>query len=211
METIKAIILTKSAMEKHGKKGACVTAYDPVKKRFVRFVSDIQGSPIFYAFSNRFSLLDWVRVNVIRPCPLGPQTENLLVDVRSFSRIGPYEPGITEIFNAAPPPHFPRFMDDYSYKLDSADGYDHSLELIRVTDLCIENEKGRGRASFSFVAGKRQFFRVTDPKFNIRKTNLNHWEIGSAYLVISIPTEDYIKDGQAYGYFKFIAAIYPIP
>ena len=211
MKTIKAVILTKSAMEKHGKKGACVTAYDPAENRFVRFVSDTQGSPIPYPVSDRFSVLDWVRVNVVRPCPMGPQTENLLVDVQSFFRIGPYIPGIEAIFQTAPPPHFPRFMDDYSYKLDSVESYDHSLELIRVTDLCIENKKGRGRASFSFVAGRQQFFRVTDMQFDIRKTHLKRWKIGNAYIVVSIPIEDYIKYGKAYGYFKFIAAIYPIP
>ena len=210
MQTIKAIILTKSAMDKHGKKGACVTAYDPAGRRFMRFVSDTQGAPVPYPVSDRFSVLDWVRVNVIRPCPIGPQTENLLVDVQSFFRIGPYIPGIEAIFQTAPPPPYPRFMDDYSHKLNSVDAYNHSLELIRVTDLYIENQKGSGRASFSFVAGRQQSFRVTDPQFDIRKTNLRRWKIGNAWIVVSIPAEDYIRRGKAYGYFKFIAAIYPI-
>lgn len=209
---MEAIILTKSVMnkEKTGKQGSCVTAYDMYANRFVRFVSDAYGSPIPYDISDKFSLLDIVSVNVFCPCPISPQTENLLVDPISFSVIGKYQPGIEAIYRVAPPPSFPRYMTNHSYKLTSVDGYHHSLELIRVSKLHVFlDSRQKVKAHFQFNHQWRKFYSVTDPDA-IQRAYSENGDIGDAYVMVSIPTEPYVKDGESYGYFKFLAAIYPI-
>lgn len=216
---MEAVILTKSDMKKPttGKSGSCVTAYLPRENRFVRFVSDAQGSPIPYRFSDRFSLLDIVSVQVLRPCPVSPQTENLLVAPRSFYVKGAYEPGIEDIYRRIPPPSFPRLMDTESHTLPSVDGYRHSLELIRVEKLRIaQNRFGREKAKFYFHPFDCDSFSVTDSRFYMRTVNakrqkpVTELEIGEAYVAMSIPSEPFIKNGKSYGYYKFIAAIYPV-
>ena len=57
---------------------------------------------------------------------------------------------------------------------------------------------------------------MTDPRFYLnvvssrQQRQITHLEIGNAYIALSIPTEPYIKDGKDYGYYKFVAAIYPV-
>lgn len=216
---MEAVILTKSDMKKRttGKKGSCVTAYNFRENRFVRFVSDMEGSPIPDFVSNQFSLLDVVSVRVLCPCPLNPQTENLLVDINSFSVCGKYQPGIEAIYHLIPPPLCPRLMDTPGHKLDSVDNYRHSLELLRVSNLCVtQNRSGKEKAEFYFGSDYCESFSMTDPRFYLRvvsgqrSRHITRRKIGNAYVALSIPTEPYIKRGKNYGYFKFIAAIYPV-
>ena len=216
---MEAVILTKSDMkkEKTGKKGQCVTAYDLRENRFVRFVSDTEGSPIPDFIANQFSLLDVVSVRVVRPCPLNPQTENLLVNMSSFSVVGTYQPGIEAIYHMIPPPLRPRLMDTPDHTLDSVDNYRHSLELLRVSNLRIaRNRFGKDKAEFYFGSDYCDSFSMTDPRFylnvvsNRQQKQITCLEIGNAYIALSIPTEPYIKDGKNYGYYKFVAAIYPV-
>ena len=204
---MEAIILTKSVMnkEKTGQQGSCVTAYDIYANCFVRFVSDEYGSPIPYNISDRFSLLDIVSVNVLCRCPISPQMENLLVDPISFSKIGKYQPGIEEIYRMVPPPPFPRYMDDDNYKLTSVNGYNHSLELIRVSKLHVFlDSHQKVKAHFQLNHQWRKFYSVTDPDA-IQRAYSENGTIGEAYIMVSIPTEPISN-----GYYKFIAAIYPV-
>ena len=206
---MEAIILTKSVMNKKstGKKGSCVTAYAPYENRFVRFVSDTHGSPIPYQISARFSLLDIVSVQVLCSCSNSPQTENLLVDTNTFSVDGKYQMGIESIVRMAPSPHFPRYMDDWSYKLDSVKCYSHSLELVPVSKLRVfQDNRNKVKADFQFHSRWRKFFSVTDP-YAIQRVYAGEWYVGNAYVAVSIPTETDDKSGS---YFKFIAAIYPV-
>lgn len=205
---MQAVILTKSVMKKSstGKSGSCVTAYELDGNRFVRFVSDEKGSPIPSEISDSFKCLDIVSVDVRSPYPIRPQMENLLVDPDSFCIIGTYHPGIETIFHMASPPDFPRYMDDYSYKLDSVENYNHSLELVRISKLLVfRDSRNKVKAHFQFNSRWRKYFSVTDPEA-IRRTYAGKWDIGDAYVVVSIPTE---PDDKAGKYFKFIAAIYP--
>ena len=216
---MEALILTKSAMFKHGNYGSCVTAHDLANNRLVRFVSDIDGSPIPYDFSNRFEVFDYISVDVMDECPIQPQMENLLVHIPSFRILRRYQPGVIEsVYGMLPPTSAPRFMDKRGDRLYSVEKYNHSLELIRVSGLRIfrkvydDSKKATGKAEFWYNSNKWDSMSVTDPKFDIRKTERKEWEIGDAYLMVSIPTEPYIteKDGKNLGYFKFVAAIYPV-
>ena len=209
---MEALILTKSAMEKNGNRGSCVTAHDLKNNRFVRFVAKADGSPVPYFISKQFNVLDYVSVQVMEACPIAPQTENLLVNVNTFQMIRPYGfEAIEEVYNMLPPPSAPRFMEKPGYSLPSVKGYDHSLELIRVSGLRILRKSYRDAKK---AAGKAQFwhnsyfwdnFSVTDQTFDIRKTDREVWEIGDAYVMVSIPTQPF-QNGEFY---KFIAAIYP--
>lgn len=211
---MEALILTKSAMKKNGNKGACVTAHDLTNNRFVRFVADANGSPIPYHVSNQFDLFDYVSVRVIAPCPMEPQTENWLVDVNTFQVERKYLPAetIDRVYRMVQTPSAPRFMDKQGNKLRFVNAYNHSLELIRVSELRIvrveRNDSGKvtGKAEFQYHSSLCDSFSVTDPKFDIRKRNQSDWEIGEAYIMVSIPTEPY-DNGY---YYKFIAAIYPV-
>ena len=202
-----AVILTKSKMRKNEKTGACVTACDLKSGNLVRFVSDMDGSPIV---SNKFDVLDHLRVKVICPCPIGPQQENLLVDTSSFQKVEPCNKHeIVNIFQSHCKPNRHDFMADFSYKLDSVESYKHSIEILRVDHLTTENEtskwntkKEKWIAHFHCAFGWRRFFRVTDDQIYKRNGN-----IGDAYIVASIPTEPNEYDGY---YYKFVAAIYPL-
>lgn len=206
---MQAIILTKSVMKKPstGKSGSCVTAYEPYGNRLVRFVSDEKGSPIPYQISDGFSCLDIVSVDVLYPCPILPQTENLLVEPDSFCVIGAYQPGIEGVYHMVSPPNFPRYMDNYSYKLDSVEEYNHSLELIRVSNLHVfVDSRNKIKTHFQFNSRWKKFYSVTDPEA-MRKANAGDLNYANAYVVVSLPTEPDVKSDS---YFKFIAAIYPI-
>lgn len=210
---MEAIILTKSYMkkEKTGAQGSCVTAYDFRENRFVRFVSDTEGSPIPRDVSDNFSLFDVVSVRVLRPCPLKPQTENLLVDLDSFSKIEKPSMGIEEIYRRVPPPSFPRYMtsSNASFMLDSVAEYNHSLELVRVSNLCVfpifRDNHQRTRANFQFNSRPRKLYRVTAPDA-IERVKDGNWTVSDAYMMVSIPTDPAEDDH----YYKFVAAIYPV-
>ena len=75
--------------------------------------------------------------------------------------------------------------------------YKHSLEIIKAANIQLDGKK----AAFYYRGKSFKYVSVTDPDYKGIEQTLEE-----AYLVISIPTDDY--DG--YGYFKFIAAIYPI-
>ena len=203
---IEAMILTKSAMNR----ATCVTAFVPEFSELVRFVSQSDGSPIPYVISNQFNVLDFVRVKVLRWSPIGPQRENFLVDQSSFEVIGRCDKNVIRfICDNHKSPRTPSFMEELGNKLDSADEYAHSLEILPVKDLVIKKDqsfgKVAGKAFFRCAYGYRKWFSVTDPQFDIRNKDMEIWEIGDAYIVVSIPKESY-KD---MGYYKFVAAIYP--
>ena len=215
---MKAVILTKSRMNSHGVSGVCTTAYDLESERILRFVSNQEGAPIGNPHNSRYECLDVVDVNILKDCPIGPQTENVLVDQTSFKKIGKYTGDLSELFDEIYNIYcFDRqYMFDipevFSYKLDSVDRFNHSVEIIRVSDLVLTRSEW-GSTSASFFAttqdGKRNFryYTVTDTRFELRNSPESEKKIGNAYIVVSIPYTPHKKDGCFY---KFVAAIYPI-
>ena len=215
---MEAVILTKSRMNSHGVSGVCTTAYDFESGTILRFVSNQEGAPIGNPHNSRYECLDVVEVNILKGCPIGPQTENVLVDQTSFKRVGKYTGDLSELFDEIYDIHcFDRqYMFDipevFSYKLDSVDRFNHSVEIIRVSDLVLTRSEW-GSTSASFFAttqdGKRNFryYTVTDTRFALRNNPESEKKIGNAYIVVSIPYTPHKKDGCFY---KFVAAIYPI-
>ena len=94
------------------------------------------------------------------------------------------------------------FLLDGSYKLADISPFTHSLEIIKASNIHIHiNEWKKTIGSFSYRGKRFRFVSVTDPEYRGVEKSLD-----KAYLIISIPTDD--RDGL--GYFKFIAAIFPI-
>lgn len=127
------------------------------------------------------------------------QTENAIVDYWQPYYEGEHAGGIDDLYRRFQMINYGdrSFMLDGSYKLTDISGYKHSLKIIKASNIQLDGKK----ASFQYRGKTFKYVSVTDPQYKgIEKI------IEEAYLVISIPTDDF--DG--YGYFKFIAAIYPI-
>ena len=202
---MKVIILTASTMKKtiDGKEfsGKCVTGYDWVNNRVLRFVGNKDGAPMGNPFCDQFNLLDVFDIPVLGPCPKSCQTENVLGDYGKAEYLGKYEGGIDTLYKKMQTMILPdgSFMWNRSYKLNNVSSFTHSLELIKVTDL--KKIDGQPKKCEFLHNGKAcKFFSVTDPEF----ANMESY-IGNAYLAISIPSDGY----EDKGFFKFIAAIYP--
>lgn len=200
---MRVAILTASAMKKaiNGKKysGKCITGLDLDNNRIVRFVQNKLGAPVESPFCGFYHPLGVYNVSIIDNCPLACQTENAIVDNIGASYIEEYEGGIEALYKRFQTIKYEdrSFMLDGRYKLEDISPFKHSLEIIKACNIQLDGKK----ASFSYREKGFRFVSVTDPEYKgVEKT------IDQAYLIISIPTDDY--DGK--GYFKFIAAIYPI-
>lgn len=216
---MKAIILTASQMRKTiGNKeysGKCITALLPAESRIVRLVSNRFGAPMESPWCNTFHPLDIVDLLISEECPLRCQTENVLSEYWGARVLGKYDDSMEKLYsmvNQITNDDF-SFMTDGSYnKLYSIDYLKHSVEMIRVSNLYVVKDSRFDRTTFKcgFDFGGREFFNVsmTDPTY--RDPSLfsreNRVDIGSAYLIISIPADCH-TDGYFY---KFAAAIFPI-
>ena len=204
---MKVAILTASAMKKtiNGEvfSGKCITGLDLDSNRIVRFVRNSLGAPVENPYCNRLQPLGVYDVKFIKRCPLACQTENVIVDYPNANYLGEFEGGIDALYKQYQKVEFKdrSFLLDGSYKLTDISPFMHSLEIIKASNIYIGVDRMKTIASFSYRGKGFRFVSVTDPDYmGIEQI------IEEAYLVISIPTDDY--DGQ--GYFKFIAAIFPI-
>lgn len=203
---MKVAIITASAMIKTINdvkySGKCITGLDLDSNRIVRFVQNRQGAPIGNPFCNNFCPLNVYSVQLVERCPLKCQTENVMVDYRGAICEGKYEGGIDALYKRFQKINYDdcSFMLDSRYKLMDVSQFKHSLELIKASDIHIQID-GKTIGSFMYRGKRFRFMRVTDPAYRGTERNMNE-----AYLAISLPSDDH--EGQ--GYFKFIAAIYPI-
>jgi len=214
---MKAIILTKSAMNAHGESGVCTTAYDMETDRILRLVSNKEGGPIPDPYCRRYQCFDMVNAEIIEACPIGPQTENVLVDLKSIEKITHVDVSMETIFALYQKTvaNEPMFMYRYFNKMDSVELFHHSLEILKVNDLKIElNQWGKTSASFIRADGinhyRYNFFSVTDKNYMLEQNSNAKISIQSAYIIVSIPYDPWYQDGEFKGYYKFIAAIYPV-
>lgn len=207
---MKAIILTKSRMDAHGASGVCTTAFDIENNRIVRFVSNEEGGPIPNPQNRKYECLDLVSVDVKKACPLGPQKENLLVDINSFSVVEKHSGNIAEIYKKSRETlkKDKLFMSDREHKLESADGYNHSVEIVHSYNFTINKNKYNSIVAQPNI-GYSKYFRVTA---DISSFNFDNGPIiiDDCYLIVSIPSSNYFseKTNKYEGYFKFIAEIY---
>ena len=215
---MKAIILTKSAMEAHGASGVCTTAYDIVSDRIIRLVSNRDGGPITWPYNRRYECFDVIDATVVEACPIGPQQENFLINQPSITNIGHCNAGIDAIYSLYKKTveHEPLYMNDNHRSMVSVASYHHSLEIVRVNNLKLEkNEWGKTIASFSVgessLAVHYQYFSVKDPNYMLERNPSATTDIGTAFIIVSIPHSPYYtNDGEYKGYYKLIAAIYPV-
>lgn len=191
------IILTLS--EKWG--GKCVAAYDNDSQKIVRLVSSKDGDGIPNCYVSNVSLLDVVKVNIIQNCPLEHQTENVLIDLsQNFETIGHVDnfEQLAFLANKHPP-----VFGNSNYKILSANGLNHSLEVVRFNSMSFsrsDNQKIKvnfwtnGQYHCNYSVTDRHYFE--DPH-----------QIQSGYAVISLPPSDDFTDNGG-GYFKYVSAIY---
>lgn len=211
---MRAVILTKSAMNKDGKKGACTTAFVPETQKIVRLVADRGGSPIPYIFAQRYNKLSIIDVPVLDYCPIGPQTENYLIDPRTIQVVGSYTQNKSDLFQRCSEIEFagPSILGDGCRKFDFVDDFQHSVEVRFVSGFRIEKGQfGDAKAYFNMGRVHHRFFSVTDFDYDIRHdSEKDRLDVGDAWVVASIPNSPLIRDSDNLGYFVFIAAIYPI-
>lgn len=208
---MRVVILTASTMKKtindDEYSGKCVTGVDLDNKRIVRFVSTPEGAPVENPHCDKFHALDIFDVSELQKCPKTCQTENIIGDYAKAKRCGKYDGEISDLYNIVRELQKtePSFMRNRSYKLDEISPFSHSIELIKVKDLHVFpqefNDEKKTKCSFQYNGGWCRFFSVTDPEYALKDA-----VIGDAYLAVSIPADKY-KDK---GYYKFVAAIYPI-
>lgn len=212
---MRAIILTKSAMNKDGKKGACTTAYVPETQKIVRFVTDRVGSPIPYFYANRYNKLSIVDIQALEHCPIGPQTENILIDPELIRVVGSYDQDKLGLLRCCSEVEFdgPRILGDGYKKFESVESFRHSVEVKFVREFRIEKGEqfGDAKAHFKACGVQHRYFSVTDFDYDIRHdSEKNRLELGDAWVVSSIPSSPYIRVDGSGEYYVFIAAIYPI-
>lgn len=203
---MKVVILTASTMKKTigGKdfSGKCVTAFDLENERILRFVQNEDGAPMENPYCDFYLPLEVHDIEVIKPCPLKCQTENVLADYKVFNFLGMYGWGILDIHDRFQKIDYgdSSFMLDGTNKLQDISSYRHSLELVKVTGLTIEGKK----CSFKYEGKHYKSVSVTDPVYALPGGAEKN--IGDAILAISIPTEDY--GGK--GFYKFVASVFLI-
>lgn len=210
-DILRIVLLTDSG--KFG--GACVSGYNPQTKKLVRFVSDAAtGKEIAFSELRGISPMDIVAAERVQDCPLGPQSENILIKPRSIRRVGRYDGTIEEIRKNLQYADSHMLSDTTSNRLSDITGINHSLEIISVQDLvlreAIRYDGGKTtRADFRYKGKFYSDYRVTDFNYDLRKREDKIIRIPSADLILSIPAKAYIVNGESKGFYKFIAAIYP--
>ena len=210
-DVLRIVLLTDSG--KFG--GACVSGYNPQTKKLVRFVSDAAtGKEIAFSELKGISPMDIVAAERVQDCPLGPQSENILIKPRSLRRVGRYDGTIEDIRQNLQYADSHMLSDTTSNRLSDITGINHSLEIISVQDLvlreAIRYDGGKTtRADFRYKGKYYSDYRVTDFNYDLRKREDKIIRIPSADLILSIPAKTYIVNGESKGFYKFIAAIYP--
>lgn len=198
MMTTKVTILAKSS--KH--KGFCVAGVDE-NGRWVRLVSDEQGEALAGSYCSNFDVLDVVSL-LIEPKPIKYQPENILVKSKC-SNVG--KTNINDLLKKHP---YLLHNGDYIFANNTHKVFEedmgllkNSLLIAKVKDISTVFLDGR-KCKASFVYNGRNYINVsvTDPNC-YTKDPISY---KGAYIVVSVPSEPW----ETYGYFKFVAAIYPI-
>ena len=202
---IKVVILTSSSMTKtinHTTfSGRCITGLDLRTNKIVRFVRNKFGAPIEYPYFCDYHKLDTVEVEVKEACPLSCQSENLLVNYHYPELLGKSDISIHELYRRFQHDNHVKkcFMSNNYNKLADVSLFNHSLEMIKVTNFVVTGNK----CSFNYLSCYHSYYSLTDPDFKLNEHQSR--TIGDAYLVISIPTDPWQGN-----YYKFVAAVYPL-
>lgn len=200
----KVVILSLS--EKWGKK--CVACYDMEAEKLIRLVSEAEsGDGIEAEHLRGVNLLNEVEIKIIKECPLGHQTENVLIDlnfgIRKTTRIAKEK--LVELMVEKTKRPNKLFGGTY-YKASNLDNVDYSLQLVKFEDLQFElvpNAQGQKKTKARFIFDGEVYsgYAITDKRFFSATDS-----ISSGYMLVSIPPSDDFTAKN--GYFKYVSAIF---
>lgn len=181
--------------------GRCVAGYDHNDGRLVRLVSDEQGTQLETSYTSGINLLDVVNVDVECMCPYEHQIENICISservLRSTGNVN-----IIEKFDCLAHKDGMVFGNNRC-KVADALNVGHSIEIVKFSRMSIYIEDGTTKADFHVGNTLHKWYRVTDIVHEKRQST-----ISNGYAVITLPpTDSYAKE---HGYYKYIAAIFPI-
>ena len=160
-------------------------------------------------------ILDVGRIGIARRVPKNNHTEDLMIKYALWLKMGRMK--LDEVFKIHEPENHefifgtPRDYVDVSEMQKLKLNY--SLILIKVANLKIyfvENFYGeiRGRADFIYNGVEYNNIRVTDPYYlNNSFIKKYYLKTDVAYLVMSMPSKPFTKNGK---YYKLIAKIFPV-
>lgn len=208
---MQAVVLTLSGKNK----GICLAVYYPNKNKMYRLVSDGNGGELPIALKDNLNLMDLIEFTPVAWPKNGPQVDNIQIDMNiGIKNLGRYTGTIKDIYNELYRTRevTGKIFGNNSYRLQLADYFKHSLELVKVSNMKIlkqiSGSKVTGKAEFLCHGLQHKFYSVTDFDYDIRNKSFDCWNIGEAYILVSIPSEPYINNGENKGYYKFISAIY---
>lgn len=180
--------------------GRCVAGYDHTSQRLVRLVSSESGTELHTDFTRGMKLLDTIEIDIVKLCPHEHQTENTLIAPSTFPSVVGYNS--IEVFDDLTCNDYSVFGDNW-YKVTDVSSIDHSIEIVRFCDMHIYIEDGKTKADFSIDEQRHKWYRVTD----IEHEGSDSF-IKNGYAIITLPPSD--SFAISHGYYKYIAAIYPI-
>jgi hypothetical protein len=195
---MKFIVLTKSAKRMHNDEyGYCVAGLDE-QGGWVRLVSDEDGDSLPVLDCGYFECLDVIDIEAT-PCPIKYQPENMKLE-QINGIVGRYTiERLVERFGVSAEKYC--FVNNKSVLSENERRLAKtSLMLVKVSQFKVyKNDKDKYKAQFIYNDVTYTNFSITDN----RSKRLKEYE--EAYIVVSLPS---VTNGY-FGYFKFIAAIYP--
>lgn len=194
---MKVVVLAKSDKRmNNGNYGYCVAGISEYGD-WIRLVSNDSGDSLSIQDCKAFSCLDVLDVETIS-CPIDHQPENARL-VR-FKKVGSHTISQVVAKFGTTNSSFLFVNSDYKLTESQMDKADCSLMLAKVDDFEVyKNENDKIKAQFIYKSRLYANVSVTDPNgYSVKR-------YGTVYIVVSIPSHSY----ETYGYFKFVAAIYP--
>ena len=214
---IDAVIMAKSSM--YG--NFCVAGINIETGEWVRFVAFETGEPLadfnlmYVNAPGSCEVLDIGRIGIAREVPKNNHTEDLMIKYTPWLKMGRMK--LDEVLKIhAPEEHKFIFGTPLNY-VDVSEmqklKLNYSLILIKVEKLeisFIKNFRGdiRGRANFIYNGVEYSDIRVTDPYYEINDSFMKNYSLktDAAYLVMSMPSTPFYKNGK---YYKLVAKIFP--
>ncbi|MCL1820947.1 MAG: hypothetical protein FWG36_09885 [Oscillospiraceae bacterium] len=196
---MKIVILAKSNKRRNnGNYGKCVAGLN-ADGDWIRLVSNESGDSLADKDCRHFECLDVIDVDATE-APLEYQPENMILEHLN-RKIGqlPIE-RIIEKFGTSDDKYC--FINS-NHLLSEREmkRTDNSLKLFDVKNLHIyKNDNNSYKADFEYKGIHYNNFSMTAP------CHFKEYTYDNAYIVVSIPP----RDGGYSGYYKFVAAIYPI-
>ena len=130
----------------------------------LRLVRTPEGDGIPSQCTSQLHLLDIIEIEDLGSVPLEHQTENILIDLdQGLHKVGHVNE--LDLLEQLANCHVPVFGDT-SYKLYAANHLEHSLEIVKFSDMSFtENENRKTKVSFKVNGRWHNYYSVTDRTF----------------------------------------------